>query len=298
MADYNTIASMGRYGDTELSHVSPAEKRLLEALGGSGTRNPKTGLPEYFLGTLLSVGGSLLGGLMGKKKAKQHTPEYLKPEDVRAQMLSGTGAQQSNLGDLYGKFGGLGGQMQQQGADIFGKGMGFMDQAQGLMSGQSPILDAMRQQQAQSLGDVGAQTTMGQNRMLAARGIGGGGLRSALGSGIASQLGEQARRGLLGIQQYGLQAGQGFGQLGLGMTGQAAGLGQAATGAFGGARGTQQDMMSLLTGANAAAANQMAANFGAQQKHSAEQAAQDQSFWGGIGSSLGGGIGKGIASLF
>lgn len=39
---------MGRMGDTELAHVTPEEKRLLKAMGGSGTINPRTGMPEYF----------------------------------------------------------------------------------------------------------------------------------------------------------------------------------------------------------------------------------------------------------
>lgn len=37
----------GRNGDTVLAHINPEEARLLESLGGSGTINPITGLPEY-----------------------------------------------------------------------------------------------------------------------------------------------------------------------------------------------------------------------------------------------------------
>lgn len=42
------IASMGRYGDTELAHINPREKMMLERAGGSGTINPATGLREYW----------------------------------------------------------------------------------------------------------------------------------------------------------------------------------------------------------------------------------------------------------
>ena len=42
------VASKGRYGDTMLAHITPAEARMLKAHGGSGTINPETGLPEYF----------------------------------------------------------------------------------------------------------------------------------------------------------------------------------------------------------------------------------------------------------
>ena len=43
------IASYGRNGDTMLAHITPAEARMLRRRGGSGTINPKTGLPEFFL---------------------------------------------------------------------------------------------------------------------------------------------------------------------------------------------------------------------------------------------------------
>ena len=44
----SNIAQQGRYGDTELAHVTKQEKNLLESVGGSGTINPRTGLKEYF----------------------------------------------------------------------------------------------------------------------------------------------------------------------------------------------------------------------------------------------------------
>lgn len=47
MAKY--LASRGRNGDTMLAHITPSEARLLKSMGGSGTINPETGLPEFFL---------------------------------------------------------------------------------------------------------------------------------------------------------------------------------------------------------------------------------------------------------
>jgi len=38
----------GRYGDSIVAHINPEEAALLKALGGSGTINPTTGLPEFF----------------------------------------------------------------------------------------------------------------------------------------------------------------------------------------------------------------------------------------------------------
>lgn len=40
-------ASLGRGRDTMVAHITPQEAALLKALGGSGTTNPHTGLPEF-----------------------------------------------------------------------------------------------------------------------------------------------------------------------------------------------------------------------------------------------------------
>ncbi len=45
----DVIASKGRHGDTMLAHINPEEAMLLKAAGGSGTINPETGQPEFFL---------------------------------------------------------------------------------------------------------------------------------------------------------------------------------------------------------------------------------------------------------
>lgn len=57
------LRSKGRYGDTELAHVNPREKAILKAMGGSGTRNPRTGLREYFVDGGSPAGDT--GGMMG-----------------------------------------------------------------------------------------------------------------------------------------------------------------------------------------------------------------------------------------
>lgn len=51
------LAAQGRNGDTMLAHINPQEAQLLKSLGGSGTINPKTGLPEFWFGS--DLGGSL-----------------------------------------------------------------------------------------------------------------------------------------------------------------------------------------------------------------------------------------------
>jgi len=52
------LRSKGRNGDTELAHVNPREKAILKALGGAGSRNPRTGLREYFDGSMEGGFGS------------------------------------------------------------------------------------------------------------------------------------------------------------------------------------------------------------------------------------------------
>jgi len=54
------MAAYGRYGDTMLAHISPEEAMMLKAMGGSGTRNPVTGLPEFFLKKVFKIFKSIL----------------------------------------------------------------------------------------------------------------------------------------------------------------------------------------------------------------------------------------------
>ena len=47
-AEYKKVSKLGRFGDTQLAHVTPEEANMLKAMGGSGTINPYTGLRENF----------------------------------------------------------------------------------------------------------------------------------------------------------------------------------------------------------------------------------------------------------
>lgn len=49
-----SLAAKGRNGDTILAHINPQEAGILKLLGGSGTINPHTGLPEF--GILKDIG--------------------------------------------------------------------------------------------------------------------------------------------------------------------------------------------------------------------------------------------------
>jgi hypothetical protein len=62
------LPKYGRHGDSMVAHINPQEAALLKSMGGSGTINPVTGLPEFgifgigggggFLGTGINKGGS------------------------------------------------------------------------------------------------------------------------------------------------------------------------------------------------------------------------------------------------
>jgi hypothetical protein len=49
------LQDMGRGGDTILAHINPQEAAMLKRMGGSGTINPQTGLPEYFVKSVVKV---------------------------------------------------------------------------------------------------------------------------------------------------------------------------------------------------------------------------------------------------
>lgn len=59
------VAAAGRGGDTILAHINPMEADMLKRMGGRGTINPKTGLPEFgfwkSLGNIFKIGAQIVG---------------------------------------------------------------------------------------------------------------------------------------------------------------------------------------------------------------------------------------------
>src|SRR5690242_15055090 len=47
-ATARSLAAQGIHGDSILAHITPAEALLLKAQGGAGTRNPRTGLLQFY----------------------------------------------------------------------------------------------------------------------------------------------------------------------------------------------------------------------------------------------------------
>ena len=58
------LAAQGRNGDSILAHITPKEASLLKRRGGSGTINPVTGLPEFFLKKLFKGIGNAVKSVL------------------------------------------------------------------------------------------------------------------------------------------------------------------------------------------------------------------------------------------
>ena len=155
---------------------------------------------------------------------------YNDPTAIRNQMMQGMDPYLSGFSKLATSYGDRAQTSFDRSGELYG-------QSQGLLTGESPILAAMRKEQSKALSDVGSQKNRQIQETLAARGMGGGGMAGALGMESSSRLGEQARTGLMGIQKYGLEAGTQlggmatkWGELGGGLMagqGQATGAGAA-----------------------------------------------------------------------
>ena len=72
MAQY--LASKGRRGDTMLAHITPEEAEMLKSMGGSGTINPDTGLPEFFLKKFFSAVSNVVKSVVNVAKKVVESP--------------------------------------------------------------------------------------------------------------------------------------------------------------------------------------------------------------------------------
>jgi len=64
-----SMRQKGRFGDTMLAHITPQEAQMLMAMGGSGTTNPQTGLPEFFFKKIFKgIKKAVKGIVKGVKK--------------------------------------------------------------------------------------------------------------------------------------------------------------------------------------------------------------------------------------
>lgn len=125
----NQVRDKGRMGDSILAHISPDEARMLKMMGGAGTINPETGLPEYFsfkklLGAALPIVGNMvapgIGGILG---------------GAAGGALSGGGIEGALMGAAGAGLGNLGGGL--LGGSSGGSGLGFGNLLSGLFGGDS-----------------------------------------------------------------------------------------------------------------------------------------------------------------
>ena len=113
------LASHGRYGDTELVHMSKSELRALAGLGALANRpitvNPTTGLPEAFslkslLPIILGVGATMIGGPMAGAAVSGVTEGISSGDPMRGLMAgalsAGTGAMLGGMGSAGAQAGG------------------------------------------------------------------------------------------------------------------------------------------------------------------------------------------------
>ena len=100
------IAKAGRHGDTMLAHVTPEESALLQALGGSGTINPYTGLPEHWgpfkalkrLVSTIAGGASAAGNVVHNALSPIVNPIFDQAGNIATPVFSNIIAPAVNLG--------------------------------------------------------------------------------------------------------------------------------------------------------------------------------------------------------
>lgn len=219
------VRDMGRRGDTELAHINPMEAKILQAYGGAGTVNPKTGLNEYsFWEELGKIGsailpialsvfapgvGTAIGGALGASAA--WAPAL--GGAVIGGLSSAMGGQDPLKGALTGGItSGLGGMLGQTANNAMGLGLNPAAQATlggglagglaGMASGQGALQGAM-------------QGALGQQVGSAVSGLGGN-MGGALGQGLQAAgqtagnlltAGQDAKSAILGGGLAGLATG-------------------------------------------------------------------------------------------
>jgi hypothetical protein len=78
------LPKYGRYGDDVVAHISSDEARMLKAMGGSGTINPQTGLPEFFVKNVVRA---VTRPVQQVVKAVQNAPVIKQVSDVATKVL-------------------------------------------------------------------------------------------------------------------------------------------------------------------------------------------------------------------
>jgi len=103
-----SIASQGKSGDTMLAHINQEEAALLKAMGGAGTINERTGLPQFF-SLKKFIGRSLKDSLALPWLGAKKNLDYLKNGDfwdwinAVADPTGTVNASFASIGERYGE---------------------------------------------------------------------------------------------------------------------------------------------------------------------------------------------------
>lgn len=85
------LPKYGRYGDDVVAHISSDEAKMLKSMGGSGTINPQTGLPEFFIKKAVKAIAKpfqqAASGITQGIKAVQNIPGIKQVSDVATQAV-------------------------------------------------------------------------------------------------------------------------------------------------------------------------------------------------------------------
>lgn len=176
------LRRQGRHGDTMLAHISPAEHAMLRRAGGSGSVNPRTGLPEYFklkklLGAVLPIAlnfflpgaGTALGTALGASGAMAPILGGALIGGASSALAGGNVGQGALMGGLGGGLGGVLGGAVAPGASAATQnliGSGLAGAAGGMLTGQGALPGAI-------------QGALGQAAGSALGGMGGAGFQAA-----------------------------------------------------------------------------------------------------------------------
>lgn len=167
-----SMRKKGRFGDTILAHINPEEARMLKAMGGSGTINPQTGLPEFFLGKIFKAIGRAVRGIVRGVKKVLSSPIGRIIGTIALTPFVGPVAAGAIVGGITGGvkgaiLGGIGGYV---------SGQGFLDNALGSTFGKGLV---------STLGETGAKFAI-QTATGTAMGLAGGAkLGDAIKGGVA-----------------------------------------------------------------------------------------------------------------
>ena len=177
------LPKYGRYGDSIVAHINPQEAMILKAMGGSGTINPTTGLPEYFFKGITQPFVDVWKGITNLPGIKQVSDAVTPVLQEIAPYAPYIAPFIPGVGPLLAA--GIGA----AGAGFGGKGRSGFDFKRGLMGGMTAYGLSNLYAGLQAAAPVGADATASQ-------------VASSLGSGASSAPGSQAA--MLAEQSAGL----------------------------------------------------------------------------------------------